>query len=65
MKLKEFFVQQRWAIGFAEVRRYILNGKVKVNDVVLTSDNSADLVLHAGDIVQFGKHPAVKVDCFL
>jgi len=50
--IKEFCVAQGWAIGFAEVRRYINSGAITVNGRVATD---ADMLLKPGDIVKLGK----------
>jgi len=52
MKLKEFFIRQGWAVGFAEVRRYCQSGTVKVNGIQVYD---AERELESGDHVQFGK----------
>lgn len=53
MKLKEFCVNQKWCLGFAEVRRFVLNGAIQVNDVIAID---ADMELNNNDIVKCGKH---------
>ena len=53
MKLKEFFVRQGWAVGFAEVRRYCQSGVVKVNGQQIYD---AEKELQQGDEVEFGKY---------
>ena len=58
MKIKEFFIHQGWAIGFAEVRRYLDSGKVFLNGYGLTSVDD-NLILHDGDSIQFGKREVI------
>ena len=58
MKLKEFCVNQKWCIGFAEVRRFITSGAIKINDIVAID---TDTELHDGDIVKCGKHKTAIV----
>lgn len=54
MKLKEFFVQKGWALGFAEVRRYLSSDKVLLNGEHL-SWHDADIELKDGDVIEFGR----------
>ena len=51
--LFEFFVRSKWAVGYAEVRRYVDNNSVKVNGIVI---HDSSMVLNRGDIVEFGKY---------
>ena len=53
--LRDFFIQQGWANGYAEVRRYLDSGKVFVNGYGVTSVDEK-IKLHEGDSVKFGKH---------
>ncbi len=50
MKLKEFCVDQKWCLGFAEVRRFISSKVIQINDITATD---ADIELKNGDIVKF------------
>lgn len=53
MKLKNFCVNQKWCLGFAEVRHFISNNAIQINNVIATDEN---IELNIGDIVKFGKH---------
>ena len=59
MKLKEFCVQQGWAIGFAEVRRAVSAGSIFINDL---KADSADELVTEGDVVKFGKRKEATVE---
>ena len=52
MTLKEFCIEQGWAIGFAEIRRAISSNAITVNGTVAYD---ADMIMQNGDIVTFGK----------
>ena len=52
MTLKEFIVNNGWAIGYAEVRRAILHGAVFVNSELPEDEN---VVLSNGDVVSYGR----------
>ena len=58
MTLKEFCVNQKWCLGFAEVRRFISNNVIQVNNIIVTNE---DMELNIGDIVKLGKHRAAIV----
>lgn len=53
MKLMEFLVDNNWASGFVEARRYVALGAVKVNDEIATD---AAMELPDFFIIQLGKH---------
>lgn len=55
MLLKEFFVQKEWAIGYAEVRRYLSSDRVLLNGEHLCW-HDADIELRDGDVIEFGKY---------
>ncbi len=50
MKLKEFCVDQKWCLGFAEVRYFISSKIIQINNITATD---ADIELKNGDIVKF------------
>lgn len=58
MKLKDFVVNQGWAIGFAEVRRAVSAGCVFVNSKQAVS---ADDTVQQGDTIWYGKHKVAVV----
>ena len=51
-RLCNFFIDQGWAIGFAEVRRFCYSNAVKVNGEIVTQ---WDKTLNKGDFVELGK----------
>lgn len=59
MKLKEFCVNQKWCLGFAEVRRFVSHGVIQINNMTATS---ADIELNKGDIVKFLPHRRAIVE---
>lgn len=54
MTLKEFLVQQRIIIGFAEARRMALSEIIQVNGEVVLD---ADYILHTGDRIVLSTKP--------
>ena len=53
MMLKEFCVNQKWCMGFAEVRRLVCNEAIKINGTPATN---ADVKLKNDDVITCGKH---------
>ena len=52
-EIERILCNQKWCLGFAEVRRLVLNGAIQVNDVIAVD---ADMELNNNDIVKCGKH---------
>ena len=53
MKLAEFIIEQKWAIGFSEIRRVHSANKLLINNKIpLTIFDE----VNTGDVVRYGKH---------
>lgn len=57
--LKNFIINQKWAIGFSEIRFMVSSKAILVNDVEV---DSIDHELFTGDVVKYGKHKTAIVE---